>query len=205
MQPVGAHDEVEAARGAVLERDADAVLGFLQRDDGVPEHVLDVVARRVVQDPRELAARDLDVAVVGDPRGERADVDLQRRAAGSFEDDDLVARSCVPDRGFQSHSRDDLHGWSEEVDGVTADAVPVLRRPLHDHRREAVVAQPMGEHRPSDPGAGNEDVRPNPHRSPSSRLVRRRTPSCGSPSADAWCDTAASSDTARQCALMPMS
>jgi hypothetical protein len=59
VQRVGAHDQVEAARLAVLEGDAVAALGEL--GDGVVEDVVDVVAGGPVEDVDQVAADGLEL------------------------------------------------------------------------------------------------------------------------------------------------
>ena len=61
MQTVGSDHEVEPGCGAVLEGDGDTVGLLLDRADRVLEHVLSVVAGRLVQRRGQLTAHDLDV------------------------------------------------------------------------------------------------------------------------------------------------
>lgn len=84
MQPVRADEQIEASRHAVLEGHPNALGVLVDRADRVPEHVLDVVAGCLVEDPRELAAHDLDVSI-GDPGGQPLEVDLDRSLPGKLE------------------------------------------------------------------------------------------------------------------------
>ena len=66
MQPIRADDQVEAARRRTLERRVHTLSVILQRRDGISEDELDVVPACLMQaclmqDGREVAARELDV------------------------------------------------------------------------------------------------------------------------------------------------
>lgn len=62
MDSVGAEDEVEGARLAVLEPHRHPVAGVAQVGDGVAEEVFDGVGGPVVHDLGQVAAQDLEVA-----------------------------------------------------------------------------------------------------------------------------------------------
>ena len=61
VQSVGTDHQIEPARCRVLERHVDPRAVVVQGRDRVAEQILDVRAGRVVQDPRQFAAEDLDV------------------------------------------------------------------------------------------------------------------------------------------------
>jgi len=63
VQPIGAHDQIEAPRRRVLERDVDAVAVVTQRNDGVAVAEVGVAASRVGQHSGEVAAGQLDLVV----------------------------------------------------------------------------------------------------------------------------------------------
>ena len=59
MQPVSPHHQVEAAGAAPLKGHIDAILVLLERLDGVPEAVLHLVLREIVERLGQIAPRDL--------------------------------------------------------------------------------------------------------------------------------------------------
>ena len=65
VQPVGADHQVEPAGLGAVEGDADPVLVLVQGDDRVVEQELGVVPTRLVQDRREVAARQFHLAAAG--------------------------------------------------------------------------------------------------------------------------------------------
>lgn len=152
VQPVGAHDDVECAWRAMLERHGPV---GLDSGDRVAEQILDVVAGGVVIDLAEVVAHDLHVPVrtgrvdLGqvDPAGLGPALAIQRQPGRSG--------GQVLDAGQDAHLRRDLHGGAEQVDGMAA-GLAQRGRALDDGDLEAVTGQPVGQHRAGDAGARDE-------------------------------------------------
>jgi hypothetical protein len=161
VQPVGAHDQPEPAGRAVVEGDHDPVVVRIERADRIAEHVLDVVAGRLVDDRGEFAAHDLDVPL-RDPGDQAAHVDLDPALAGPLERDPVGLRPGVQDRRQDPHPLGDVDGRPEQVDRVAAQARAQGRRAFDHSGREAVPAQPVRERRSGHAGTGDEHVRVHP-------------------------------------------
>jgi hypothetical protein len=157
MEAVRADHEVEAAPNATAEGDVDAFAVVFDGGRVLTEEIVDSLPGRLVQDPREVTANDLDVAVIGDSRGQHGGIDFDRSMTRPLEDDAIVARTGPFDRLTQPHAVDHLHGGAEEINSVSTGRVTGGGRPLHDRGREAVLSQPEREHCAGDSAAGDED------------------------------------------------
>ncbi len=150
VQPVRADHQVEPARRAALEGDVHAVGVLGERGDGVPEDVLGVRRGRFVEDPRQVAAQDLDVS------GEQIGGQLCLRLARAVHVRHGAHAGPGPFDGVQeAHAAEDRQmGLAAEVDGVA----PVAEggRAFHDRGGEAVPGQPVGERGAGDGGAGDQ-------------------------------------------------
>jgi hypothetical protein len=157
VQPVGAHDQVEAARLAPLEADLDAVVALGELGDGVVEEVLHVVAGGLVEAVDQVPAQDLQLGdgaagvtqQVGGHAGQplAGGVDVGH-AAGA----DVGLADLVQDAHAVGHAT----SRPAQVDGLPAGAWG--RGPLHHRWCEPVAAQPVGQGRSGDARAGDEDL-----------------------------------------------
>ena len=154
VQPVGADHEVVAVGPAAGERDV-AVLG--QGGDVVAEPIVDVLAPGVVVDLREVVSHDLDMPV-RHGREDRVvvDDDVPPRTA-ALQHQSIRAGRMVHDRREHTHPFGDVHGRSEQVDGVAAGLAQCRGTFDHGHV-EAAPRQPVGQHRSGDAGAGDQNA-----------------------------------------------
>jgi hypothetical protein len=143
VQAVGADHEVEAPRGAPIERDVDAAAVLAELGDRVVEDELGVVARGLVQDRYEVRARELDVAaaVHGHSPGPAA------LAVDELDRGGVGARFAQL-RG-DAHPVRDARGRPADVDGAAAGAQP--GGAFHHGGPEARAGQPVGQRRPATP------------------------------------------------------
>lgn len=120
------------------------MLGLGQRSDRVVEHIGGGVLGPFVQDPRQIATRDLHIAAGegGRQLDEVAAVgvdEMQRAVAG------LVLADLLQDPHLLQHRQMHLAAEVHRLPARTQ-----IRRPLHDRDLEPVPGQPVGQGRPGD-------------------------------------------------------
>ena len=154
MDAVGADHHVELASLAALERHRRVRVRRRERRDRVAEAIPHVLAGCVVQDAREVAAMDLDVALVDDPEPARqAPEDAAARV------DDAVRERVGFERTHdvaQGHARHDVERRAPDVDGVAPGAE--RGRSLHHGDVEPVALEPVSERGARDARTGDEHV-----------------------------------------------
>jgi hypothetical protein len=74
------------------------------------------------------------------------------RMPWSEEGNDLVTGASVSNLRQRTHPLDDLQGWAEKINGVSATAETKLFCPLHDSRLKTEPGKPVREHRPGHAG-----------------------------------------------------
>src|SRR4029453_12855578 len=157
VHAVGPHDQVEAARLAALEGDLDAVLALADVGDGVVEEVLDVVAGGGVEDAGQVAAQGLDL---GDGAA-RVAQEVEGHAGQPLVGGVDVGHAAGPGVGLadlveDAHAVDDLAGRAPQVDRLAAGGRGGGH--LAHGGVKAISAQPVGQRRPGDARAGDDDV-----------------------------------------------
>ncbi len=119
--------------------------------DRVAEDVLDVVATGVVVDLAEIVSHDLHVPV-GYAPDDLGEIDASRlRYALAIHRQPVRAGGERLDPPQHTHLFRDLHGRTEQVDGVAA-GFTQLRRALDDGDVETVPGQPVRQYRARDAG-----------------------------------------------------
>src|SRR5947207_6741922 len=147
MQPISPHQQVEAAGAAPLKGHIDAFLVLLERLDGVPEPVLHLVLRELVERLGEIAPHDLYSAWV-EGLAQSLQVDSED-APMAFVDKGDLPKVCLlllqtrPD----PHELGDLHGLMSNVNRVPA--FSQLWRALDHGRGETIALEPIRQARPS--------------------------------------------------------
>ena len=145
VQSVGADDQVEIARRALLEGEPDTVAVLVDGGDAVPEDRFDLVFDRGVDGGGQVAAGQAG-QVVAEHAAKDLDVDVGLDLAGGA--DGAKVLDLIPggaDRVLDAHALGHLVADAPEVDHVAAGAE--FRR-LLDHRRGvAGSVQPVGERR----------------------------------------------------------
>ncbi len=153
VQPVGADHDVEAAQRGVLECH---IAVRRNTGDRVAEQILDILSAGVVVDLAEIVAHDLHVQVRGSGH-DLCQVDTGRTLAGiPMNAHPIGAGGLRLDAPQHVHLAGDLHRRPEQVDGV-ATGLTQRRRAFHHGDRVTGPGQPVGQHRPGDAGARNQD------------------------------------------------
>jgi hypothetical protein len=148
VRPIGPDHQIEPARRPAREVGADPRIVLLEGGDAVAEAIFGLAPRRLIEDPRQIAAQDLHLAAQefgghARPAAVRC-IDVPDRAHMGLRPLNLIQ---------QSHPRQVPHRLAPEIDGVAP-----LTHPggaLHHGWIEAVTPQPEGQCRPGDPGTGD--------------------------------------------------
>src|SRR4029453_14381241 len=144
VQPVGSDQQVEPARRRLLERDIYAGAVLAERSHGVVEAELGRIPARLVQDRREVGARQLHLPAAGGPL-ERPRVDPADLTAGAV------------DEAHRSYG-----GAGPAEAGHSPPPPRQPPRAFHAGWAEPVPPQPVRHRGPSDTGSRDQDCRVGP-------------------------------------------
>src|SRR5438270_13419664 len=147
MQPVGPHQQVEAAGAAPLKGHIDAFLVLLERLDGVPEAVLHLVLRELVERLGEIAPHDLYSAWV-EGLAQRLQVDSEDALMAFVDKRDLPkVRLPLLQTRPDPHELGNLHGLMSNVNRVRA--LSDLWRTVDHGRGVPIALEPTRQGPPS--------------------------------------------------------